>query len=436
MAPTPARTPASQSPAPASDFPMLARKIDGERLVYLDSGATSQRPRAVLDAVSDFETRHNAAVSRSSHLLAGEATIAFEEAREKVARFVGARPEEIVWTSGSTMALNLLAYSFGNIAAGRGMGEASARFLIGPEDSIVVTRAEHHANLVPWQELCLRTGAELRWLDLREDGTIDTATFDRIDATTKVVAFAHVSNVTGAIAPAAQIVAAARERGAGDNGAVVVLDACQSVPHMPVDVEALGVDFAAFSAHKMLGPTGVGALYGRRELLAALPPFLFGGSMIETVTMEGTSYAAPPRRFEAGTQAVAQAIGFGAAAGYLSAIGMEQIAKHEKRLGELMLEGIRRIPGIRILGPERVEERTGVLAFEVEGVHPHDVGQILDASGIAVRTGHHCAQPIHDFFGVVASTRASLGPYNTEDDVRAFLEALATVRPFFGLEEQ
>ena len=422
--------PASWSPAPREDFPILARKVNGERLVYLDSGATSQRPQAVLDAVRDFETRSNAAVSRSSHLLAGEATLAFEDARSAVARFVGADDDELVWTSGSTMALNLLAYAFGNVTAGRGLGEASERLRIGPGNSVVVTRAEHHANLVPWQELCLRTGAELRWLDLKADGTIDLDTLDVIDEGTKVVAFAHVANVTGAIAPVAEIVAAAHAA-----GALVVLDACQSVPHMPVDFHALGVDFAAFSGHKMLGPTGIGALYGRRELLAALPPFLTGGSMIETVRMEGTTYAAPPQRFEAGTQAVAQIVGMGAAVRYLSGIGMDTIAEHEHRLAGLMLEGMASIPGVRVLGPAEVQARTGVLAFEVNGVHPHDVGQILDSEGVCVRTGHHCAQPIHDFFGVIASSRASLGPYNSEEDVRAFLGALSKVRPFFGLED-
>lgn len=421
---------ASWSPAPREDFPILARKVNGERLVYLDSGATSQRPQAVLDAVGAFETTSNAAVSRSSHLLAGEATLAFEDARAAVARFVGAADDEIVWTSGSTMAINLLAYSFGNVAAGRGTGEASERFRLGAGNSIVVTRAEHHANLVPWQELCLRTGAELRWLDLNPDGTIDLDTLDVIDEGTKVVAFAHVANVTGAIAPVAEIVAAAHAA-----GALVVLDACQSVPHMPVDFHAMDVDFAAFSGHKMLGPTGIGVLYGKRELLAALPPFLTGGSMIETVTMEGTTYAAPPQRFEAGTQAVAQIVGMGEAVRYLSGIGMDTIAEHEHRLAELMLAGVAEIPGIRVLGPSDAAARTGVLAFEVDGVHPHDVGQILDSEGVCVRTGHHCAQPIHDFFGVVASSRASLGPYNCEEDVRAFLGALSKVRPFFGLED-
>lgn len=422
--------PAHWSPAPREDFPILSRKVNGERLVYLDSGATSQRPTQVLDAVHAFETTSNAAVSRSGHLLAGESTVAFEEARETVARFVGADAEEIVWTSGSTMALNLLAYSLGNIAAGRGMGEGSEPFKLSAGDSIVVTRLEHHANLVPWQELCARTGASLRWLDAKPDGTIDLSTLDRIDETTKLVAFAHVANVTGSIAPVADIVAAARAV-----GALVVLDACQSVPHMPVDFHALDVDFAVFSGHKMLGPTGIGVLYGKKDLLGALPPFLFGGSMIATVTMEASTYAEPPRRFEAGTQAVAQIVGLGAAVDYLSQIGMDTIAQHEHRLAELMLDGIREIPGVRVLGPTHVNERTGVVAFDVEGVHPHDVGQILDAAGVAIRTGHHCAQPIHSFFGVVASARASLGPYNTEEDVRAFVAALATVRSFFGLEE-
>ncbi|MGO1714457.1 SufS family cysteine desulfurase [Ancrocorticia populi] len=415
------------SPAPRGDFPILSRTVrGGAPLVYLDSGATSQRPQRVLDAVRAMDVEHNGAVKRGAHQLAEEATLAYEGARDSVARFVGVDADEIVWTSGTTQSINLLAYAMSDASVGRG----PERFVLGEGDSVVVTRAEHHSNIVPWQELCLRTGATLKWLDLTDDGRIDLDTLDVIDSHTKVVAFTHVSNVSGAISPVNQIVAAAHAV-----GAVTVLDACQSVPHMPVDFRALGVDFAAFSGHKMLGPTGVGVLYGRRELLADLPPYQFGGSMIELVTMEETTYADPPARFEAGTQAVAQIVGMGEAADYLSEIGMEEIAAHEAKLTAIMLDGIKEIPGVRLLGPLDSVDRTGAAAFHVEGVHPHDVGQYLDSLGVAVRVGHHCAQPIHRHFGVFASTRASLGPYNTEEEVGVFLRALAGVRPYFRLED-
>ena len=415
------------SPAPRGDFPILSRTVrGGSPLVYLDSGATSQRPQRVLDAVRAMDVQHNGAVKRGAHELAEEATIAYEEARERVARFVGVEPGEIVWTSGTTQSINLIAYAMSNASAGRG----SQRFALGAQDVVVVTRCEHHSNIVPWQELCLRTGATLKWLDLSADGRIDLDTLNVIDSHTKVVAFTHVSNVSGAISPVQQIVAAAHAV-----GALTVLDACQSVPHMPVNFRELDVDFAAFSGHKMLGPTGVGALYGRRELLQELPPYQFGGSMIELVTMEETTYAVPPARFEAGTQAVAQIVGMGEAAVYLSEIGMDTIAAHEEHLTRMMLDGIKEIPGVRLLGPAESSDRTGAVAFHVEGVHPHDVGQYLDSLGVAVRVGHHCAQPIHRHFGVFASTRASLGPYNTEEEVGVFLRALAGVRPYFRLED-
>ncbi len=471
-----------QTPAPRGDFPILSRAVRGAQpLVYLDSGATSQHPQCVLDAVRELDVVHNGSVKRGSHLLAEEATYAFEEAREKVAALVGVEPDEVVWTSGSTQAINLVAYVMSNVSAGRagsvgraaGLSGASSawgdsagrddwgnasgsaaggnassdsdssvgfgsmddgglagRFQVGPGDVVVTTRAEHHANLIPWQELCARTGAELRWLDLTADGRIDLSTLDVIDERTKVVAFTHVSNVSGAISPVAEIVAAAKKV-----GSLTVLDACQSVPHMPVNFKELDVDFAAFSGHKMLAPTGVGALYGRRELLEVMPPFMFGGSMVEVVTMEKTTYAPPPARFEAGTQPVAQAVGMGAAADYLLAIGMDKIAAHEEKLTKRMLDGIAEISGVRVLGPLTAEGRTGSVAFDVEGVHPHDVGQYLDSLGVAVRVGHHCAQPIHRHFGVFASSRASLGPYNTADEVDIFISALAGVRKYFRLED-
>lgn len=414
----------SATPAPRADFPILSRVFEGgETLIYLDSAATAQKPQVVIDAVNQQELFSNGAVKRGSHQLAGESTMAFEKARGQVARFVGVCDEEIIWTKNSTEGLNLLAYVCGNASLGRG----SERFTIGPGDNIVITEAEHHANLIPWQELCLRTGAELRWFDLGDDGRI-CITPNVIDERTKVLAFTHVSNVSGAISPVRELA----ERG-HSVGALVVLDACQSVPHMPVDLHDLDVDFAVFSGHKMLGPTGIGALYGKRELLAELSPFMFGGSMVEVVTMEQTTFAAPPARFEAGTQPVAQAVGMGAAADYLSGIGMEIIAQHEQLLTERVLAGMARMEGVRVLGPTTTLERVGAVSFDVAGVHPHDVGQVLDSHGIAVRVGHHCAQPIHRRFGVYASTRVSFGPYNTVDEVDAFLAALATVRPFFGL---
>ncbi|AWE42438.1 SufS family cysteine desulfurase [Actinobaculum sp. 313] len=416
----------SYSAVPRSDFPIFERTVrDGQPLVYLDTGATSQRPRQVLERVWEMDTHFNGAVKRGSHLLAEEATTAYEEARVKVATLVGADPEEIVWTSGSTQSLNLIAYVLSNVAAGRGGVEAQ-RLRIGAGDNVVVTRAEHHANLIPWQELCLRTGAQLRWMDLSTDGRIDLNTLNVIDEHTRLVAFTHVSNVSGAVSPVLQIVQAARAV-----GALTVLDACQSVPHMLVDFHGLGVDFAAFSGHKMLGPTGVGVLYGRRELLEIIPPYQFGGSMIELVTMEKTTYASPPARFEAGTQPVAQVVGLAAAADYLLAVGMDKIAAHEEDLTRRLLDGVSSIPGVRLLGPEDTSNRGGAVSVDVEGVHPHDVGQFLDSKGIAVRVGHHCAQPIHQHFGVYASTRASLGPYNTSDEVDFFLDHLAEVRRYF-----
>jgi cysteine desulfurase/selenocysteine lyase len=412
-----------------ADFPLLERTVRGGRpLVYLDSAATSQKPQVVLDAEVDFYAQRNAAVHRGAHQIAEEATEAFEEARAQVAAFVGVRPGELVWTSGATAGINLVAYAISNATIGRG-GDAARRFALAPGDEIVVSEAEHHANLVPWQELAARTGAVLRWFEVDDEGRIrveDAASV--ITPRTRVVAVTHVSNVTGAITPLAPIVARAREV-----GALVVLDACQSVPHLPVDFHALDVDFAVFSAHKMLGPTGVGALYGRRELLAAMPPVTTGGSMIEQVTMASSTYLAPPQRFEAGTQMVAQAVGFGTAASYLVELGMDAVAAHERELTVEMLR-IAEIPGVRIVGPTGPADRLAVVSFVVDGVHAHDVGQVLDDAGIAVRVGHHCAQPLHRRFGVAATARASASVYTTTEEVAAFREALAGVRAFFSAE--
>lgn len=418
-----------------ADFPLLERTVrGGQPLVYLDSAATSQKPQVVLDTEVDFYEQRNAAVHRGAHQLAEEATEAFEQARGAVAAFVGADEGEIVWQPGATAAINVVAYAFSNASLGRG-GEAAERFRLVPGDEIVVTEAEHHANLVPWQELCARTGAVLRWISVGEDGRLDLSNLDAVvTERTKVLAFGHVSNVTGAVAPVASLVAAAQRV-----GALTVLDACQSVPNMPVDFHELGVDFAAFSGHKMLGPTGVGALYGRRELLEAMPPTVTGGSMVEVVTMESTTYAPPPQRFEAGTQMVAQAVGMGCAAQYLDELGMAGVARHETELAAEMLK-IAEIPGVRVIGPgvagagDGIVDRLAVVSFVVDGVHAHDVGQVLDDKGIAVRVGHHCAQPLHRRFGVAATARASASVYTTVEEVVAFREALAGVRAFFGAE--
>jgi cysteine desulfurase / selenocysteine lyase len=422
---------AAELAAVRADFPLLTRTVRGGRpLVYLDSGATSQKPEVVLDAEQDFYTQRNAAVHRGAHQLAEEATEAFETARAQVARFVGADEDEIVWTSNATAAINLVAYAMSNATAGRG-GAAARRFALAPGDEIVVTELEHHANLVPWQELAARTGATLRWLGVTDDGRIDLSGLaDVVNERTRVLAFTHASNVTGAITDVAPLVARAREV-----GALTVLDACQSVPHLPVDLHALGVDFAAFSGHKMLGPTGVGALYGRRELLEAMPPVTTGGSMVEVVTMESTTYAPPPRRFEAGTQMVSQAVAMGAAATYLGELGMDAVAAHEAELTVALLDAVSSVPGVRIIGPTTPEHRLAAVSFVVDGVHAHDVGQVLDDAGVAVRVGHHCAQPLHRRFGVAATARASAAVYTTVEEIAVFREALAGVRTFFGLED-
>lgn len=408
--------PALDPEAIRADFPILAEQVNGHPLAYLDSAATSQKPLAVLDAERDFLTHANAAVHRGAHTLAAEATELFEDARATVAGFVGAEPEQLVWTSGATMGLNLVAYSLGNAG------------LIRPGDEIVTTAIEHHANLIPWQELAGRTGATLRHIPARDDGTLDMdAAAALIGERTRVVAFTHVSNVLGIVNPVAELVALARAV-----GALTVLDACQSAPHLPLDLPALGVDLAAFSGHKMLGPYGVGGLYGRSDVLEALPPFLTGGSMITTVTLDRAEYLPPPQRFEAGTQPVGPAIGLAAAVRYLDGIGLERIHAHESMLASRMHDALVGIPGIRLLGDAVGAERVGLWSFDVDGVHAHDAGQYLDALGIAVRVGHHCAAPLHARYGVTASVRASAALYNTTDDIDRLVEAVAGIRPYFG----
>ncbi|UTT50447.1 cysteine desulfurase [Rhodococcus gordoniae] len=401
-----------------ADFPILARTVrDGKPLVYLDSGATSQRPVQVLDAEREFLATRNAAVHRGAHALSEEATDSYEDARAVIAAFVGVDVDEVVFTKNATESLNLVAYAF-----------ADDRFphRLGPGDEIVVTELEHHANLVPWQELARRTGATLRWYGVTDDGRIDLDSLTLTEAV-KVVAFTHQSNVTGAVAPVEEIVRRAKEV-----GAIVVLDACQSVPHMAVDFRALGVDFAAFSGHKMFGPSGVGVLYGRRDLLADVPPFITGGSMIETVTMEATTFAAPPQRFEAGSPMSSQAVGLGAAVRYLQEIGMDAVAAHEHELTTAALAELAGIEGVRIIGPTTADQRGGAVSFVVDGIHAHDLGQILDDEGVEIRVGHHCAWPLHRRFGVAATARASFAVYNTPDEVQALGAAIRRAQKFFG----
>ncbi|MET3943769.1 cysteine desulfurase [Corynebacterium ureicelerivorans] len=399
------------------EFPILQRTVrDGKPLVYLDSGATSQRPQRVWDAERDFVLGCNAPVHRGSYQLAEEATDAYESAREAIASFVGAANDEIAFTKNATEALNLVAYVLGDSRAGS--------LAVGADDTIVVTELEHHANLVPWQELARRTGATLKWYKMTEDGRIDLDSLE-LDESVKVVAFTHQSNVTGAHADVDEMV-----RRAKAVGAVTVLDACQSVPHMPVDFHALDVDFAAFSGHKMCGPSGVGAVYSKH--LNELPPFLTGGSMIEVVRMEGSTYAPAPQRFEAGTQMTSQVVGWGEAVRFLTEIGMENIQAHEHELTAYALEQLQAIDGLRIAGPLTAEKRGGAIAFAVEGVHPHDLGQVLDAEGVAIRTGHHCAWPAHRGLDLQSSARASFYLYNTLEEVDALVASVAKAKEFFA----
>jgi cysteine desulfurase/selenocysteine lyase len=409
-----------------ADFPILRRTVrNGKRLVYLDSGATSQKPVSVLDAEREFYEKHNAAVHRGAHQLAEEATDAYEAARRTVAAFIGAADDEVVFTKNATEGVNLVAYAMSNAATA---AESAARFRLGPGDEVVITEMEHHANLVPWQQLCQRTGATLRWLSVTPEGRLDLSNLDEVvTERTKVLAFTHQSNVLGTVNPVAALVARAR-----DVGALVVLDAAQSVPHKPVDLHALGVDFAVFSGHKMLGPLGIGVLYGRRELLEAMPPFLTGGSMIEVVRIEASTFAPPPQRFEAGVPMAAQAVGLAAACDYLSAVGMDAVARHEHALAAYALDAVSGLPGVRIVGPLTVDSRGATVAFDVDGIHAHDVGQVLDHEGVAVRVGHHCAWPLHRVFGIAATARASLYLYNDTNDVDALVSGIQQAQRFFG----
>jgi cysteine desulfurase/selenocysteine lyase len=408
------------------DFPILDRKVRGGRpLIYLDSANTSQKPRQVIEAISGFYERHNANIHRATHELGEEATEAYEGARIKVAGFIGAHDEsEIVFTKNISEAINLVAYSMGNASvAGTG------RFRLGPGDEIVVTEMEHHSNLVPWQLLCQRTGATLRWFGVTADGRLDLSSIDDlITERTKLVSLVHQSNVLGTINPVRLIADKAHAV-----GALVLVDAAQSVPHLPVNVQDLGADFLGFTGHKLCGPTGIGALWARRELLDEMPPFLGGGEMIETVSMDRTTFAAPPHKFEAGTMPIAEAAGLAAAIDYLNETGQDAIHLHEEELLASALGALTEIPGLRILGPTEAVDRGTAISFEIEGVHPHDVSQVLDELGIAVRAGHHCAWPLHRALGVQASTRASFYLYNTQEEVAALAAGIRQAQQFFGV---
>ncbi|APT84795.1 cysteine desulfurase [Corynebacterium aquilae] len=413
-------TPAYDLDAVRAQFPILSRTVrGGKTLAYLDSGATSQRPLPVWEAERDFVLGCNAPVHRGAYEMAEEATDAYESARLAIARFIGADDDEIAFTMNATHALNEISYVLGDSRAGA--------LAVGEGDTVVVSELEHHANLVPWQELCRRTGATLKWYTATPDGRIDLDSLE-LDDSVKVVAVTHQSNVTGAVTDVAEVVRRAR---AVD--ALVVLDACQSVPHMSVDVRALDVDFMAFSGHKMCGPSGVGVLYGKRSLLKQLPPFLTGGSMIEIVKMESSTYAPPPQRFEAGTQMTSQVVGLGAAVNYLTELGMDNIAAHEHALVEHALEALQAIDGVRIVGPRDMHLRGSAVSFVLDGVHPHDMGQVLDDEGVAIRVGHHCAWPAHRALDAQATARASFYLYNTHEEVERLAAAVARAKEFFSL---
>jgi cysteine desulfurase/selenocysteine lyase len=401
------------------DFPIFARKVrGGNPLIYLDSGATSQKPEAVITAEANFYRTINAAVHRGAHLLAEEASEAYESARANVAKFIGAKTDEVIFTKSATESLNMIAYSLGNPASTPHISAG---------DEIVVSEMEHHANLIPWQQLAKRTGAKLTWFSITKDGRLDLSNIANvITKKTKIVAITHQSNVFGTIVPLGEITKAAHAV-----GALVVLDACQSAPHFAIDVEKLDVDFLAFSGHKTLGPTGVGVLWGKAEVLEKLEPALFGGSMVDSVTMEGATWASAPRKFEAGVPNMAQSVGLSAAIDYLNIVGMEKIFEHEQELTEQLLTGLSKISGVNVVGPLDMKDRGGVVSFTIDGVHPHDVGQVLDQYGIAVRTGHHCAWPLMKKLNLVGTTRASFHLYNDANDINALLEAIEKVKSYF-----
>ena len=406
-----------------NDFPILKRKVrGGNTLIYLDSGATSQKPETVIEAEANFYRTKNAAVHRGAHLVAEEASEVYEGARENVARFIGAKSDEVIFTKSATESLNLIAYSLGN---------PESKFHLKSGDEIVVSEMEHHANLIPWQQLAKRVGAKLTWFKITDEGRLDLSDIDKlINKKTKIVAITHQSNVLGTIVPLAQITKVAHAV-----GAVVVLDACQSAPHFAVDVKKLEVDFLAFSGHKVLGPTGIGVLWGKAELLDQLEPSSFGGSMVDSVTMQGATWAKAPRKFEAGVPNMAQAVGLSAAIDYISEIGMDKVAQHEQDLTKQLLSGLQNISGVQVIGPVDMKDRGGVVSFTVDGVHPHDVGQYLDQFGIAVRTGHHCAWPLMRRLNLVGTTRASFHLYNDENEVKVLLDTVSKIKEYFKVSK-
>ncbi|WP_325048131.1 cysteine desulfurase [Jiangella anatolica] len=406
------------------DFPILERRLAGDHpLVYLDSANTSQKPTAVLDALAEHYTQHNANVARAVHQLGEESTAAYEGARDKIAALIKAPSrDEIIFTKNASEALNLVAHTLAS-----GLAE-DPRYRLGPGDEIVVTEMEHHSNIVPWQLAAQRTGAAFRWFGLTDEGRLDLSTIgELINERTKIVSLVHQSNSLGTVNDVATVVARAREV-----GALVLLDGSQSVPHQPIDVTELGVDLLAFTGHKMVGPTGIGVLWGRRDVLDALPPFLGGGEMIETVAMTGSTFAPIPHKFEAGTPPIAQAIGLGAAVDYLTGVGLDRIHEHEQALTAYALDQLNAVDGVRIIGPNSMESRGGTVSFVVDGVHPHDVGQLLDEQGVAVRVGHHCARPVCVRYGIPATTRASFYLYTTFDEIDAMAAGLQQVKRFFG----
>ncbi|HUB72856.1 MAG TPA: SufS family cysteine desulfurase [Solirubrobacteraceae bacterium] len=406
-----------------SDFPIFARRFGGSDsrpprpLIYLDSASSSQKPRAVIDALAGHLAEHNANVHRGVYALAREADAAYEGARERVAAFVGAERETTIFTKNVTEAINLVAFAWG-------------RANVGPGDAVLITQMEHHANLVPWQVLCRERGAELRYLEVDAGGELSLAQLDRELARgdVRLVAFAHVSNVLGTINPVAEMTARARAA-----GAVTVVDGAQAVPQMPVDVGQLGADFYGWTGHKALGPTGIGVLHGRREILERTEPFLTGGDMISSVDFRSATWSELPHKFEAGTPPIAEAVGLAAAVEYLEALGMERVRAHERELTAYMLERLREVPGLRVVGPPGAERRGGLASFTLEGIHPHDVAELCDRAGVCIRAGHHCAQPLMRCLGVSATARASVGVYNERSDVDALVDALVAGREVFGL---
>jgi len=405
------------------DFPILSRRLAGDLpLVYLDSANTSQKPRQVVEAIEQHYLQHNANVARAMHQLGAEASEAFEDARTRIAEFIGAPlREEVVFTKNASEALNLVARLLGDAAPG-------SPYRIAAGDEIVITEMEHHSNVVPWQLLAERSGATLRWFGVTDEGRLDLSNLDSlITERTKVVSLTWVSNMLGTVNPLDVVIERAHQV-----GALVVVDGSQAVPQLPVDLASLGADFVAFTGHKMVGPTGIGVLWGRYDLLAELPPFLGGGEMIETVTMERSTFARPPARFEAGTPPIAQAVGLAAAADYLSSLGMDAVAAHEQEITAYALGALQEIDGLTIVGPREAVDRGGAISFTLDGVHPHDVAQLLDSRGVAVRAGHHCAKPAHLRFGVQSTTRASFYLYTTTGEIDALVEALHHTKNYFG----